>query len=93
VRERLSKYGAAIGLAFQIIDDILGETGDPKHLGKPVGRDEERRKLTYPRLLGTKKSREIAQAKAQEAVEVAEALGPGAEPLRALALYVLSRNT
>lgn len=92
VRDRLSTYGAAIGLAFQIIDDILGETGDPRRLGKPVGRDEERRKLTFPRLLGTKRSRELAHAKAQEAVSAAEGLGAGAEPLRALAKYVLSRN-
>lgn len=89
----LSRYGAAIGLAFQIIDDLLGESGDPRSTGKPVGRDAELRKLTYPRLLGTKKSREIAQAKAQEAVLAAECLGPAAEPLRALAMYVLSRNT
>lgn len=89
----LSRYGAAIGLAFQIIDDLLGESGDPRSTGKPVGRDAELRKLTYPRLLGTKRSREIAQAKAQEAVLAAECLGPAAEPLRALAMYVLSRNT
>lgn len=92
VRDRLSTYGAAIGLAFQIVDDILGETGDPRRLGKPVGRDAERRKLTFPRLLGTKRSRELAQAKAHEAVTAAEGLGAGAEPLRALAKYVLSRN-
>ncbi len=93
VRESLSRYGSAIGLAFQIIDDLLGETGDPRALGKPVGRDAELGKLTYPRLLGTKRSREIAQEKAQEAVTAAEGLGPFAEPLRSLALYVLSRNT
>lgn len=91
-QDSLSRYGAAIGLAFQIIDDLLGETGDPRTTGKPVGRDAELRKLTYPRLLGTKRSREIAQAKAQEAVESAERLGPSAEPLKSLALYVLSRN-
>lgn len=93
VCETLARYGAAIGLAFQIIDDLLGETGDPRLTGKPVGRDAELRKLTYPRLLGTRKAREIAQTKAQEAVTAAETLGSAAEPLRALALYVLSRNT
>lgn len=90
--ERLSTYGAAIGLAFQIIDDILGETGDPSRTGKPVGRDDERRKLTYPRMLGTKRSREIAESKAHEALASIADLGPPADPLRGLALYVLQRN-
>jgi geranylgeranyl diphosphate synthase, type II len=92
VRERLAMYGTAIGLAFQIVDDILGEAGDPRRLGKPVGRDEERKKLTYPRLLGIRKSRELAAAKAQEALAAIEGLGPGSDPLRALGLYVLHRN-
>jgi len=90
--DRLSTYGAAIGLAFQIVDDILGETGDPTRTGKPVGRDGERRKLTYPRMLGTKRSREIAEAKAHEALAAIKDLGPAADPLRGLALYVLQRN-
>ncbi|MFO0588401.1 MAG: farnesyl diphosphate synthase [Polyangiaceae bacterium] len=92
-RERLSVYGAALGLAFQIVDDILGETGDPRRLGKPVGRDEERRKLTFPRLLGMARSRELATTKANEAIAAVQGLGPAAEPLRALASYVLSRNS
>lgn len=92
-RERLSRYGAAIGLAFQIVDDILGETGDPRRLGKPVGRDEARRKLTFPRLLGASRSRDLAAKKAAEAIAAVEDLGPAAEPLRALASYVLSRHS
>lgn len=92
VRDRLGAYGAAIGLAFQIIDDILGEAGDPRRTGKPVGRDAERNKLTYPRLVGLQKSREIAASKAQEALEALDGMGRAASPLRALALYVLHRN-
>lgn len=90
--DRLARYGAAIGMAFQIIDDILGEAGDPRRTGKPVGRDAERKKLTYPRLLGLPRSRDIAAAKAQEALAAVEGLGRAASPLRALALYVLHRN-
>ena len=92
VRERLAMYGSAIGLAFQIVDDILGEAGDPRRLGKPVGRDAERKKLTYPRLLGIKRSRELAAAKAQEALASIDGLGPASDPLRALGNYVLHRN-
>jgi geranylgeranyl diphosphate synthase type II len=92
VRERLARYGANIGLAFQIVDDVLGVTGDPRLVGKTIGIDDEKRKLTYPRLLGLKKSREIAAAKAQEALYAIEGLGPASEPLRSLGLYVLHRN-
>ncbi len=92
VRDRLERYGASIGLAFQIVDDILGETGDPRRTGKPVGRDAERNKLTYPRLVGLRESREIAASKAEDALRSVEGLGRAASPLRALALYVLHRN-
>lgn len=92
VRERLAAYGAAIGLAFQIVDDILGEIGDSKQTGKPVGRDAERKKLTYPSLLGIRKSRDAATQKAQEALAAIDGFGPTASPLRALGLYILHRN-
>jgi geranylgeranyl diphosphate synthase type II len=93
VRERLTEYGTAIGLAFQIVDDLLGEVGDTRSTGKPVGRDGERRKLTFPRLLGTKRSIEMARFKAEEAAIVATSLGRRAEPLRSLARYVLDRKS
>jgi geranylgeranyl diphosphate synthase, type II len=92
VRERLARYGANIGLAFQIVDDVLGTAGDPRLIGKAIGRDDERQKLTYPRLLGIRKSREIAATKAHEALHAIEGLGPASEPLRSLGLYVLHRN-
>jgi geranylgeranyl diphosphate synthase type II len=46
------EYGEAIGLAFQVVDDLLGLDGDPGRTGKPVGKDLERRKLTYPAAIG-----------------------------------------
>lgn len=57
----LTQYGANVGLAFQITDDILGVVGDRKKLGKPIGSDEQHRKATYPRVVGIEKSRSIAE--------------------------------
>jgi geranylgeranyl diphosphate synthase type II len=92
VRERLARFGENIGLAFQIVDDVLGAAGDPRLVGKAVGRDDEKKKLTYPRLLGIRKAREIAAAKSHEALHAIDGLGLAAEPLRQLGLYVLHRN-
>ncbi len=65
--ERLSLYGEKIGLAFQIVDDILGEIGDERKLGKPVKRDRERNKATYPSVCGIEESRKRARALVEEA--------------------------
>ncbi|MBS1703925.1 MAG: polyprenyl synthetase family protein [Armatimonadetes bacterium] len=66
-RERLREYGESIGLAFQIADDILNETGTPEQLGKAAGSDRERQKATYPAVYGLDASRK----KALELVETA----------------------
>jgi geranylgeranyl diphosphate synthase, type II len=92
LRDRLAIYGRCIGLAFQIVDDILGEDGDPISTGKPVGRDRERKKLTYPALVGMRAARNAAIDNAQSAINAVEGLGPRAAPLKALGLYVLHRN-
>ncbi len=55
------KYAAGIGLAFQIVDDILDVTGDEKSLGKPVGSDKENEKSTYVSVLGLEKSRQTVE--------------------------------
>ncbi len=57
----ISDYGARIGLAFQIVDDILDEISDTETLGKTAGKDKESGKATYPRTVGLEKSREIAE--------------------------------
>ncbi len=59
VREAVAAYGAAFGVAFQIADDILDETADTAALGKPAGSDAAQGKMTYPRLVGLEKSREL----------------------------------
>jgi geranylgeranyl diphosphate synthase, type II len=57
-----SEYGEAIGLAFQVVDDLLGQSGDPEATGKPVGKDLERQKLTYPAAIGAAAARQRAAA-------------------------------
>ena len=66
--EAIAGYGAALGSAFQIADDILDEVSDTATLGKPAGSDAAQGKTTYPALLGIEKSKLMAQEKANEAV-------------------------
>ncbi len=90
--EQVAGYGAAIGAAFQIVDDILDETGDEAQLGKPVGSDVEQGKVTYPSLLGIERSRALAQEQADIAVTcLADFEGEDADFLRALAQYIVDR--
>ncbi|WP_427157024.1 geranylgeranyl diphosphate synthase CrtE [Aliinostoc sp. HNIBRCY26] len=90
--QRLSRYAQNIGLAFQIIDDILDITATQEQLGKTAGKDLLAQKVTYPSLWGIEKSR----AKAQELIESAcaelEPFGESAQPLKALAQFITSRN-
>ena len=89
---RMSRFGAALGKAFQIADDILDEVGDAQTLGKPVGSDAQQGKNTYPSLLGLEKSRLAAEAEAAEAVASLEGLGGEAAIfLRGLAGYIVNR--
>lgn len=90
--DALSQYGGAVGLAFQIADDILDETGDEASLGKPVGSDAVRQKSTYPAFVGLARSRELALAEADKAIAALAAfVGPDAELLRGLAAYSVNR--
>ncbi len=88
----LDVYGHAVGLAFQIIDDLLDVEGDETKLGKRVGKDSELGKWTYPGLLGVEGSRQRARQLAEEAVEALALLGEQGERLRALALDLLERD-
>ncbi len=90
--ESLTAYGRNIGLAFQIADDILDVTGDEAKLGKPVGSDEERDKATYPKLYGLEESRRRAQAEVDAALEQLQSFDAKAEPLRAIARYIVERE-
>jgi geranylgeranyl diphosphate synthase, type II len=90
--QRAATYGAHIGRAFQITDDILNMTGDEQILGKPVGSDQELGKVTYPALVGLETSRDLALG---HIVQAKQALigrnGPQADFLRDLAEYILVR--
>jgi len=90
--ESLTRYAASIGLAFQIADDILGVEGSAAELGKPVGSDEKRKKATYPSIIGLKESKEMAKELIERAVASVEAFGEKAEPLKAIARYIVERR-
>ena len=87
----LSRYGDEVGLAFQIADDVLNETSTAKTLGKAVGSDRQRGKITYAALFGIEGARLRADALVNEAVCALEPLGPAADCLRAIAHYIAER--
>ena len=89
---RLGEYAAHIGLAFQVMDDILNITGDPKHMGKATGTDLERNKSTYPGLMGLAGSREFAADLILKALQALYNFDNRSEPLRALANYITARK-
>ena len=88
----LDEYGRALGLAFQICDDLLDVEGDEAALGKRVGKDVDRGKLTFPGLLGVDASRRRAEQLVAESIEALRPFGSAGEPLEALARYVLERD-
>ncbi len=89
----LDTYSTQIGLAFQIVDDILNETGDPATLGKSTQSDRERGKATYPRLFGLDESQYHAELAVQSALESLAEFDQRADPLRWLANYTLLRRS
>jgi len=88
----LDTYGRALGLAFQITDDLLDVQGDEATVGKRVGKDSQLGKLTFPGLLGIEPSRRRARQLIDEACLALQPLGPRSQRLEALALYVLERD-
>ena len=86
-------YGAQTGLAFQITDDILDLEGDAEKLGKPLGSDLKQDKATYPKVLGIPASRALARRACDTALAALHAFGPSADPLRALAHYIVERES
>jgi geranylgeranyl pyrophosphate synthase len=89
----LDRYAAAIGLAFQVQDDILDLTADTATLGKQVGADAARDKPTYPALLGLDGARAKARALHAEALVAVGDFGPRAERLRQLSAYIIERGS
>jgi len=88
----LSAYAENIGVLFQIVDDLLDQTGETEKMGKVVGRDQELNKSTYPKLLGLKAAREAAQKHAAQAKAELHIFGDKAEDLKALVDYILKRQ-
>ncbi len=88
----LTDYAYAIGLAFQITDDLLDIYGDSQKLGKQTGQDESRGKLTYPAIHGISESRRRVQELIRQAQVSLTPFGPEAEPLRALASFLAERD-
>jgi geranylgeranyl diphosphate synthase type II len=88
----LKKYGQCLGLAFQITDDLLDVQGETAAMGKRVGKDSDRGKLTFPGILGIEESTRRAEALVAQACSALEPLEPQAQGLQSLAQYVLHRN-
>ncbi len=88
----LTAYGEQLGLAFQIVDDVLDETGDTGHLGKQTGQDAARQKLTFPAVFGIERSREMAALHTQRAIEALKRWGSEADLLREIAQRLLVRE-
>jgi len=87
-----SRYGKAVGLLFQVADDILDATADDAALGKTAGKDAAQNKATYVSVLGLQKARELADEMRDLAIEALAPLGKRAEHLRQLADYILERG-
>lgn len=91
-QQRLLKYAKNIGLAFQIVDDILDITATSEELGKSAGKDLKADKITYPKLWGLDESRRQAQELIKQAKAEVSNFGSGAAPLMALADYITARK-
>lgn len=85
-------YGKHVGLAFQIVDDLLNVTATTEQLGKMAGSDEKHGKATYPSFFGIEETRKKAREAVASAQEALADLGSNADPLRYLAEYVYERS-
>ena len=89
---KLARYAQNIGLAFQIIDDVLDITATKEELGKTAGKDLQAQKATYPSLWGIEGSRQQAQQLIDSAIGELSGYDEAAEPLRAIAEYIVNRK-
>jgi geranylgeranyl diphosphate synthase type II len=88
----LSRYGAHIGLAFQIVDDLLDVEQSSEALGKTAGKDAAQHKITFPAVYGIAGSRRMAEAELGAALSSLPSFGAAADPLRAIAELIVHRN-
>jgi geranylgeranyl diphosphate synthase type II len=90
--DALDAYGRAVGLAFQIADDLLDVTGTQEVLGKTAGRDSDLAKATFPALLGVEEARRRAVTEVNSALAAIEAAGLSSRELEALARFTIERD-
>jgi len=88
----VESYGRHVGLAFQIVDDLLDLTSTPEQMGKGTGKDAGRGKNTYPSLMGVERSREEATRQLEQGLQAISPLGVQAQPLATLARFVVQRD-
>jgi len=93
VLNAITRYGENIGLAFQVIDDILDIEGDTDELGKTTGSDVRKKKMTYPAIYGLEPSKKKAEDIVSEAIYAIKDFSDRAEPLRGIAKYLLERKS
>ena len=91
-RDALDAYSRALGLAFQIADDILDDTAPTEQIGKPSGSDRAHKKATYPALFGLDKARAYAQQAMEDAITALQPFDSRADPLRWLAIFAIERT-
>jgi len=90
--QALGVFGDNIGLAFQIVDDLLDVISTTEELGKTAGSDAEHNKATYPGFFGIDKTRELAQQAVERSLDALSSFSNRADPLRALARYIVDRT-
>ncbi|WP_227870762.1 polyprenyl synthetase family protein [Orrella marina] len=91
-RQSLRRYASAVGLAFQVIDDVLDATADSATLGKTAGKDSADQKATYVSLLGVERARAYAFELNERAQHALQSLGSSARYLKAIANLVVQRS-
>ena len=89
---RLEKFGRLLGLAFQVVDDVLDVEGSAKSLGKTPGKDRKKKMFTFVDLLGVRGARDYARGLAAEALRALPGEGPRYEELSALTRFVVERR-
>ena len=90
--QQLRKFAQHIGLAFQIADDILNVEGHADEMGKATGTDQQRKKNTYPSILGLDESKALGRKAVNSALQVLDDFDSRSDPLRAIALYIIERK-
>ncbi|MBX5436299.1 MAG: polyprenyl synthetase family protein [Alicyclobacillaceae bacterium] len=92
VRAALERYGLEVGLAFQMVDDLLDVTGTTEELGKTAGSDERLQKLTYPALVGVEETRRLCHEAVERGLSALAEAGIEAPLLAGMARFIVARR-